>query len=141
MLLNSQVMDYQKNLRVGQLLRKMADLLIMSGVLQEMYAIITNGGKQYKVAEGQIIKLESVNSDAGNELTFNQILLLADGDRVTVGAPFVAHATVIGEVVSHGRGKKVHIIKFRRRKHHMKRMGHRQNYTSVKITGIHVGKE
>lgn len=106
-----------------------------------MYAVIANGGKQYKVAEGQIIQLEQINIDAGNTIEFDQILLLADGENITIGAPFVKHAIVKGEVVEHGRGDKIHIIKFRRRKHHMKRMGHRQNYTAIKITGIETSKK
>lgn len=106
-----------------------------------MYAVIANGGKQYKVAEGQIIKLEQMKTEAGNTIEFDQILLLADGENITVGAPFLKNVTVKGEVVEHGRGKKISIIKFRRRKHHIKRMGHRQNYTSVKITGIETSKK
>lgn len=106
-----------------------------------MYAVIANGGKQYKVAEGQLIQLETIKADQGNEVQFDQILLLADGENITVGAPFIKNATVKGEIVEHGRAKKIEIIKFRRRKHHMKRMGHRQNYTLVKITGIEASKK
>lgn len=101
-----------------------------------MYAVIANGGKQYKVTEGQVIKLESMHMDAGSKVEFDQVILLADGETITLGSPYVQHATVSGEVVNNGRGEKINIIKFRRRKHHMKRMGHRQNYTAVKITGI-----
>jgi large subunit ribosomal protein L21 len=101
-----------------------------------MYAVIASGGKQYKVAEGQVLKLEIIDSDAGQEVEFGQVLLLADGDNITVGAPFINGAKVKAEVVSHGRHDKIEIIKFRRRKHHMKKMGHRQNYTEVKITSI-----
>lgn len=101
-----------------------------------MYAVIANGGKQYKVAEGQIIELEQINKDSGDAIEFDQVLLLADGENITVGAPFVKNALVKAEIVEHGRGKKIHIIKFRRRKHSLKRMGHRQNFTSVKIIGI-----
>lgn len=106
-----------------------------------MYAVIANGGKQYKVAEGQLIKLEQINQDAGNTIEFDQILLLADGENITVGAPFVKNAKVRAEVVEHGRGEKINIIKFRRRKHHMKKMGHRQNFTLIKITGIETSKK
>jgi large subunit ribosomal protein L21 len=101
-----------------------------------MYAVIASGGKQYKVAEGQVIKLEQLSVDAGKTVEFKQVLLLADGEHITVGAPFVANAIVKAEVVEHGRHDKVEVIKFRRRKHHMKTMGHRQYYTAVKITGI-----
>ncbi len=101
-----------------------------------MYAVIANGGKQYKVTQGQILQLESIELDAGKEIEFDQILLLADGDKITVGAPFLQGVKVKAEIIDHGRHKKINIIKFRRRKHHMKRMGHRQNYTEVKIIGI-----
>lgn len=101
-----------------------------------MYAIIKTGGKQYKVAEGDVIKLESLEAEAGNNVEFDQVLMVANGDAMQVGAPVVAGAKVTAEVVSHGRHKKVKILKFKRRKHHMKRMGHRQNYTEVKITKI-----
>jgi large subunit ribosomal protein L21 len=101
-----------------------------------MYAVIANGGKQYKVAEGQIIKLETIKTDDSNVVQFDQVLLLADGENITFGAPFIKNAKVTAEVIEHGRGKKISIIKFKRRKHSMKHMGHRQNYTAVKITGI-----
>lgn len=106
-----------------------------------MYAVIVNGGKQYKVAEGQLIKLEKMNADAGDKFEFDQILLLADGENITVGTPFLKGVKVMAEVVNHGRGAKIEVIKFRRRKHHVKRMGHRQDYTEVKITGIEESKK
>lgn len=106
-----------------------------------MYAVIANGGKQYKVAEGQIVKLEQFSTQAGDAVEFDQILLFADGDNITIGAPFVKQVRVRGEVVEHGRAKKINIIKFRRRKHHVKRMGHRQNFTAVKITQIEMGEK
>ena len=105
-----------------------------------MYAVIANGGKQYKVAEGQILKLEQINKDSGETIEFNEILLVADGDNITLGAPFVQNALVKAEIVEHGRNKKINIIKFRRRKHSMKRQGHRQNFTAVKIVGIERAK-
>lgn len=106
-----------------------------------MYAVIANGGKQYKVMQGQVLELESIDIDAGQPIEFDQVLLVADGDNITVGAPFLKGVTVKGEVVDHGRHKKIHILKFRRRKHHMKRMGHRQNFTQVKIIGIESNKK
>ena len=106
-----------------------------------MYAVIANGGKQYKVAEGQIIKLEQMTEQSGDEIVFDKILMVSDGEKITVGAPFLTNVKVKGEIVEHGRHKKVKIIKFRRRKHHMKRMGHRQNYTAVKIVGIEDSKK
>ena|SRR5690606_2984520 len=102
-----------------------------------MYAIIEAGGKQHRVTEGETLKLEKIkNVEAGGSVDFDRVLLIADGDKVTVGAPVVDGAKVTAEVVSHGRHAKVRIIKFRRRKHSMKRQGHRQYYTEVKITGI-----
>lgn len=100
-----------------------------------MYAVIKSGGKQYRVEEGQRIKLEKLEVATGENVDFDQVLLIG-GDEVKVGAPLVDGAKVTAEVVSHGRGDKVNIIKFRRRKHSMKRQGHRQWYTEVKITGI-----
>ncbi|EPB99988.1 50S ribosomal protein L21 [Litchfieldella anticariensis FP35 = DSM 16096] len=101
-----------------------------------MYAVIKSGGKQYRVQEGQTLKLEKLEVPTGETLEFDQVLLVADGGDVKVGAPLVDGAKVAAEVVSHGRGDKVTILKFRRRKHHMKRQGHRQWFTEVKITGI-----
>ncbi|SDM53949.1 LSU ribosomal protein L21P [Franzmannia pantelleriensis] len=101
-----------------------------------MYAVIKSGGKQYRVQEGQTLKLEKLEIATGETLEFDQVLLVGSDDETKVGAPLVEGAKVSAEVVSHGRGDKVTIIKFRRRKHHMKRQGHRQWFTEVKITGI-----
>ncbi|MDF1760540.1 MAG: 50S ribosomal protein L21 [Coxiellaceae bacterium] len=101
-----------------------------------MYAIIQSGGKQYRVAEGDKLKLEKLAVDQGDTVEFDRVLLVANGDDFKVGTPFVDGVKVAATVVSHGRGKKVEILKFKRRKHHMKRMGHRQDYTEVEITGI-----
>ncbi|WP_419420257.1 50S ribosomal protein L21 [Legionella sp. D16C41] len=101
-----------------------------------MYAVIKTGGKQYRVKEGDIIKVESLSGDVGSEVDFADVLMLADGDNVTVGTPLIAKVAVKGEILAHDRHKKVKIIKFRRRKHHMKQMGHRQNFTQIKITAI-----
>ncbi|STX28074.1 50S ribosomal protein L21 [Legionella beliardensis] len=101
-----------------------------------MYAVIKTGGKQYRVKEGDIIKIESLPGDIGSEISFADVLMLADGDNVTVGTPLIAKAAVKGEILAHDRHKKIKIIKFRRRKHHMKRMGHRQDFTQIKITAI-----
>ena len=100
-----------------------------------MYAVIKTGGKQYTVKEGDVLKIELLPEDVGNEIQFD-VLMLADGDKIVCGTPLVAKATVKAEVLDHGRHKKVKIIKFRRRKHHMKQMGHRQYYSQVKITAI-----
>ena len=101
-----------------------------------MYAIIATGGKQYRVQEGDQIKVEKLAGDPGEKVEFNQVLLLADGDDVTIGAPYVDGGKVMGVVQDQARAKKIEVIKFKRRKHHMKRMGHRQSFTEVKITGI-----
>lgn len=101
-----------------------------------MYAVIKTGGKQYTVKEGDVLKIELLPEGTGNVIEFSEVLMLADGDEVTCGTPFIAQAVVKAEVLDHGRHKKVKIIKFRRRKHHLKRMGHRQYYTQVKITAI-----
>ena len=101
-----------------------------------MYAVIISGGKQHRVKEGETLKLEKLEVETGGSVEFDRVLLVANGDDVKVGAPVVEGAKVTAEVVSHGRHDKVNIIKFRRRKHHMKRQGHRQWFTEVKITGI-----
>ncbi|MCK0716137.1 MULTISPECIES: 50S ribosomal protein L21 [Chromohalobacter] len=101
-----------------------------------MYAVIKSGGKQYRVQEGQTLKLEKLEVATGDTLELDQVLLVGDDDDIKVGAPLVDGAKVTAEVVSHGRGDKVQIIKFRRRKHQMRRQGHRQWFTEVKITGI-----
>ncbi len=101
-----------------------------------MFAVIVSGGKQYRVQEGQTLKLEKLTADAGSSIEFDRVLLVGNGDDIKVGAPVVDGAKVAAEVVGHGRGEKVTIVKFRRRKHHMKRQGHRQWFTEVKITGI-----
>ncbi|RKQ95856.1 LSU ribosomal protein L21P [Kushneria sinocarnis] len=100
-----------------------------------MYAVIKSGGKQYRVQEGERLRLEKLDVATGDSIDFDQVLMVG-GDDVKIGTPLVEGARVSAEVVSHGRGEKVQIIKFRRRKHHMKRQGHRQWYTEVKITGI-----
>ncbi|MAY42830.1 MULTISPECIES: 50S ribosomal protein L21 [unclassified Neptuniibacter] len=101
-----------------------------------MYAVIVSGGKQYRVQEGETLKLEKLPVEAGSNVDFDRVLLVGNGDDLKIGAPVVEGAKVTAEVVQHGRAKKVEIIKFKRRKHHMKRQGHRQWFTEVKITGI-----
>jgi len=101
-----------------------------------MYAVIKTGGKQYKVSAGEKLKVESIVAEVGSEIVLDQVLLVADGDKVTTGTPLVAGATVKATVVSHGRGEKIKIFKLRRRKHFRKTLGHRQNYTEIQISGI-----
>jgi large subunit ribosomal protein L21 len=104
-----------------------------------MYAVIQSGGKQYRVSEGDKLRVEKLAADAGTDIELDQVLMVGDGDDVRVGRPFVAGGRVTATVEGHGRGKKVMIVKFRRRKHYMKRQGHRQWYTELKITGINPG--
>lgn len=101
-----------------------------------MYAVIESGGKQHRVVEGEILRLEKLDSATGDTIDFDKVLLVANGENVQIGAPYVSGGKVQAEVLSHGRGDKVHIIKFKRRKHHMKQQGHRQWFTEIKITGI-----
>lgn len=101
-----------------------------------MYAVIKTGGKQYRVSEGETLKVEKLGTEEGGSVEFDQVLMVADGDDIKVGAPLVDGGKVTATVVANGRGKKVKIIKFRRRKHHRKQMGHRQSYTEIKIDSI-----
>ncbi|WP_119395479.1 50S ribosomal protein L21 [Salinibius halmophilus] len=101
-----------------------------------MYAVIKSGGKQYRVKEGDVLKLEKIEAETGSAINFDEVLLVGEGESVNIGKPVVEGAKVSAEVVEHGRHKKVTIVKFKRRKHHLKHAGHRQWYTQVKITGI-----
>jgi large subunit ribosomal protein L21 len=104
-----------------------------------MYAVVQTGGKQYRVSEGDTIKVEKLGLDEGASVELEKVLMVADGDDVKVGTPYLDGGRVTATIKSHGRGKKVKIIKFRRRKHHMKRQGHRQWYTELQVTGINAG--
>jgi large subunit ribosomal protein L21 len=101
-----------------------------------MYAVIKTGGKQYRVSAGEKLKVEQIPADIGSEITLGEVLMLADGEVVTFGAPLVSGAAVTAKVLSQGRGEKVRIYKMRRRKHYRKSQGHRQNYTEIEIVGI-----
>jgi large subunit ribosomal protein L21 len=101
-----------------------------------MYAVIKTGGKQYRVSPGDKLRVESLDAEAGNSIDFDQVLMLGTGDDVTVGTPLVSGAVVSAKVLSHGRGDKVKVIKFRRRKHYRRQMGHRQNFTELEITSV-----
>ncbi|MCC4266020.1 50S ribosomal protein L21 [Oceanimonas baumannii] len=101
-----------------------------------MYAVIQSGGKQHRVAEGQVVRLEKLDVETGAAVEFDKVLMVAQGEDVKVGVPYVDGSKVTAEVVAHGRGKKVKIVKFRRRKHSRKQQGHRQWFTEVKITAI-----
>lgn len=101
-----------------------------------MFAVIETGGKQYRVEQGSVLKVEKLSGAVGDTLTFDQVLMLGSGNEVKVGRPYVEGATVTAELRAVGRHPKIRIIKFRRRKHHQKQMGHRQHYTEIAITGI-----
>ena len=101
-----------------------------------MYAVIKTGGKQYRVAAGEKLKIELLPANVGAEIVLDQVLLVADGDDLKMGRPLVSGASVQAKVVAQGRHEKVRIFKLRRRKHYQKHQGHRQNYTEIEITGI-----
>lgn len=101
-----------------------------------MYAVIKTGGKQYRVAEGQTLKIEKLDVEEGAAVEFDTVLMIADGDQIKVGSPYINGARVSATVKSQGRGPKVLIVKFRRRKHYRKTQGHRQSFTEVRIGSI-----
>ena len=103
-----------------------------------MYAVVVTGGKQYRVMQGETLRVEKLEAEAGSEVTLDNVLMLGDSDGVKLGDE-INGASVVAKVVGHGRADKIRIIKFRRRKHHMKRQGHRQHYTEIEITGIKAG--
>ncbi len=104
-----------------------------------MYAVLETGGKQYRVSPGDLLKVERLGGEPGSPVSFDRILLVAEGDRVTVGTPTVAGASVTGEVVLQGRARKVIVFKFKRRKKYRRTRGHRQAQTTVRITAISGG--
>ena len=101
-----------------------------------MYAVIKTGGKQYRVVTGETLKVELIPGDIGSAIVLDKVLMVSDGDKLSVGKPMLLGATVAATIVSHGRGDKVRIFKMRRRKHYQKNQGHRQNYTEIRIDGI-----
>ncbi len=103
-----------------------------------MYAVIKTGGKQYRVAAGEKIKVEQIPADVGAQIVLDQVLMLGNGETVTIGQPMIAGAAVTATVISQGRADKVRIFKMRRRKHYQKHQGHRQNYTEIQIGEIKV---
>ncbi len=104
-----------------------------------MYAVIATGGKQYRVEQGSVLRIEKLAAEPGAEVTFDQVLLVGSGESVKVGAPLVGGASVRATVEKHGQGDKVSVIKFRRRKHYLRMKNHRQKFTEVKVTGINAG--
>jgi large subunit ribosomal protein L21 len=101
-----------------------------------MYAVIATGGKQYRVSEGAVLRVERLEAEEGASIEFDRVLLVGDGDSVSVGKPFLEGGKVQATVMSQGKGRKVEIVKFRRRKNYRRTKGHRQQFTQVKITGI-----
>ena len=101
-----------------------------------MYAVFKTGGKQYRVSEGETLKIEKLEVELGKKVTFNEVLMIADGENVQVGSPLVDKASVEAKVISQGKGKKVNILKFKRRKQFMKKQGHRQVFTEIQIGKI-----
>lgn len=104
-----------------------------------MYAVIRTSGKQYRVVKGQTLKIEKLSQDIGTFVKFKDVLLIGGGDELYIGSAQVKGAEVTAEIINQGRAAKINIIKFKRRKHQMKRMGHRQDFTTVKVLGIRVG--
>jgi len=100
-----------------------------------MYAVLVTGGKQYRVMQGETLRVDLLEAEAGSEIKFDNVLMLGDGEKITLGDALKG-ALVSAKVVGHGRADKIRIVKFRRRKHHRKQMGHRQHYTEIEITGI-----
>lgn len=103
------------------------------------YAIFEAGGRQFRAEAGDSIRMPLMNGDPGTKLTFDQVLLTADGDKVKTGQPMVTGAKVLGEIVEHGKERKIYVFKFKRRKNYKRKTGHRQQYTEVKITGLKLG--
>ena len=101
-----------------------------------MFAVIKTSGKQYRVSQGDKLRVETLDADEGDAVNLDQVMMVGEGDKVTVGEPLIAGASVSAKVLTHGRGRKVDIVKFRRRKHYRRQAGHRQNYTELEITGI-----
>jgi large subunit ribosomal protein L21 len=101
-----------------------------------MYAVIESGGKQHRVEEGEVLKLEKLEAATGDKVNFDKVLMVGEGESVKIGTPYVEGSKVTAEVLAQGRAKKVNIIKFNRRKHYRRQQGHRQWFTEVKITGI-----
>ena len=101
-----------------------------------MYAVIKTGGKQYRVAAGETLKVERLEADVGQEVTLDQVLAVGAGADLVSGSPFVSGASVVASVMSHGRHEKIRIFKMRRRKHYQKRQGHRQSFTEIRISAV-----
>ena len=104
-----------------------------------MYAVIATGGKQYRVEEGDRLRVERLDAEEGAEVELDRILLVGDGEQVTIGRPYVESGRVAATVRGHGRSKKIMVVKFKRRKNYLRRRGHRQDYTELEIGSISAG--
>jgi len=105
-----------------------------------MYAVIESGGKQHKVELGQTLEVDLLHEESGIDHAFENVMLYVDGDNVQIGQPYIENAKVVAEIVEEVKGKKLSILRFRRRKNSMRKVGHRQRYTQIKIKEIKVGK-
>ncbi len=101
-----------------------------------MYAVVNTGGKQYKVKAGDILRVEKIPGDVGSPVTFDKVLMVADGEEVTVGQPVLENTSVKGTIVEQGKAKKIIVFKYKRRKRFRRKQGHRQAFTAVKIDSI-----
>lgn len=105
-----------------------------------MYAVISTGGKQYRVKEGSVLRVEKLDAAAGDKIEFDKVLLLGEGEDVKIGQPYLEGSSVEATVQSQGRSRKIEVVKFKRRKNYKRRYGHRQAYTEIRVTGIKGGK-
>ena len=126
----------RRDKKQGATLSPDSEPVIKERQVQSMHAIIETGGKQYKVAEGDILYIEKLNAEAGESVTFEKVLAVLNGDSANFGAPVVEGATVTANVVKNGKGKKVLVFKYKPKKNYRRRQGHRQPYTKVEITKI-----
>jgi large subunit ribosomal protein L21 len=101
-----------------------------------MYAVFVTGGRQFRAVPGEVLRVEKLDAEVGAAVEIDRVLMIGDGETVRIGTPVLEGAKVSAKVRGHGRADKIHIVKFRRRKHHRKQMGHRQHYTEIEITGI-----
>jgi large subunit ribosomal protein L21 len=127
-------------LTVGYEARKIAAFLAPGHAENRfMYAVISTGGKQYRVSEGSVLRVEKLDGADGDKIEFDKVLLVGEGEKVSIGTPFVEGGKVEATVQSQGRRRKIDVIKFKRRKNYHRHHGHRQAYTEIRVTGISAG--